>query len=288
MSVTEVVTESGVYDIPDEIYHADPVPGGSLSNSGARLLLPPHSPAEYDHVRRHGQRDTTAFQVGRAAHKQLLGVGQDIVEIVADNWRTKAAQEKRDETIAAGKIPLLTRDFRNVGQMTSALFRHRVAKALRDMPGKVEQSLFWQDPLTGVWLRARLDFLPDRAEGKRSLLWDYKTAESAHPMKFTRSTANFDYFRQAAWYLDAAAALGVAGADARFLFVVQEKEAPYLVSVIELDEAAIEQGRQMNRRAIDIYAQCREENRWPGYGEDVHLVSLPAWAMNQNDERMSA
>lgn len=271
----------------DAAYHADPVKGGSLSNSGARLLLPPHSPAEYDHVRRHGQRDTVAFQIGRAAHKQLLGVGQDIVEIDANDWRTKAAKDQRDEAIAAGKIPLLSKDFRHVGQMTSVLFRHRVAKALRDMPGKVEQSLFWQDAETGVWLRARIDFLPEQQPGKRSLLWDYKTAESAHPLKFTRSAANFDYFRQAAWYLDGAKALGLAGDDARFLFVVQEKEPPYLVSVIELDEDALEQGRRLNREAIRIYAECQQKNEWPGYGEDVHLVSLPAYATYQNEERIA-
>jgi len=33
------VTAPGVYDIPAEAYHADPVPGGSLSASGARDLL---------------------------------------------------------------------------------------------------------------------------------------------------------------------------------------------------------------------------------------------------------
>ena len=43
-----VVDEPGVYDGLDEAaYHADPVPGGSLSASGAKLLLPPSCPALY-------------------------------------------------------------------------------------------------------------------------------------------------------------------------------------------------------------------------------------------------
>ena len=34
---------AGVYDIPEDLYHRDPVPGGSLSCSGAKKLLPPSS-----------------------------------------------------------------------------------------------------------------------------------------------------------------------------------------------------------------------------------------------------
>ena len=45
---------AGVYDGMDEdAYHADPVPGGSLSASGAKLLLPPSCPALYHYRRDH-------------------------------------------------------------------------------------------------------------------------------------------------------------------------------------------------------------------------------------------
>jgi hypothetical protein len=42
-----VITQPGVYDLPADVYHADPVPpelGGSLSSSGAKLLLPRPAP----------------------------------------------------------------------------------------------------------------------------------------------------------------------------------------------------------------------------------------------------
>ena len=39
MSEPIVITEPGVYDVPFDEYLRDPVPGGSLSTSGARLLL---------------------------------------------------------------------------------------------------------------------------------------------------------------------------------------------------------------------------------------------------------
>lgn len=43
-TTTWTITEPGVYDLPAEVYHADPVEGGSLSSTGARKLLPPSCP----------------------------------------------------------------------------------------------------------------------------------------------------------------------------------------------------------------------------------------------------
>jgi hypothetical protein len=48
-----LITEPGVYDIAEDHYHADPVPGGSLSNSGAKKLLPPSCPAKFAYEREH-------------------------------------------------------------------------------------------------------------------------------------------------------------------------------------------------------------------------------------------
>ena len=39
LGVPMTITEPGVYEMPAEEYHADPVEGGSLSSTGARRLL---------------------------------------------------------------------------------------------------------------------------------------------------------------------------------------------------------------------------------------------------------
>ena len=56
---TEVltVTEPGVYAMPFDVYLADPVPGGSLSTSGAKTLLNA-CPAIFAYERKH--------EIGRA------------------------------------------------------------------------------------------------------------------------------------------------------------------------------------------------------------------------------
>jgi hypothetical protein len=278
-----VITEPGLYDgMSDDVYHGDPVPAGSLSSSGARRILPPKTPAHFAYERANGRAPKPVFDLGHAAHRLVLGVGMDFEVVEADDWRTKAAREQRDSAYTAGKVPLLAADHQRVQAMAAALKRHRLAAALLDpATGVAEQSAFWADPETGVWRRARFDFLRNRATGP-TLIVDYKTAESADPEQFRRSAAKFGYHMQDPWYVDAATGLGLAD-DPEFLFVVQEKNPPYLVSVVRLDQEARAAGRERNRSAIDVFARCTQSGQWPGYGDEINTVSLPPYALRTEE-----
>jgi len=271
------ITEPGVYDLPAEEYHADPVEGGSLSSSGARKLLAPSCPALFRYEQDNRPTPTADMNLGSAAHKVVLGAGADLVLIEADNYRTKAAKEQRDQAHADGLIPLLPHEHAVVTAMAKALREHPTAAALLGRrEGKPEQSLFWQDDRTKVWRRALIDFLPTPKPG-RMLLADYKTCPNADRESIAKSVHQFGYHQQAAWYCDGVKALGLA-ADAVMLLVFQEKTPPYLVTVVELDVVAMDIGAARNRQAIDLYRQCTESGRWPGYADDVIRIPLPAWA----------
>lgn len=272
---TAVITEPGVYDLDEITYHADPVPGGSLSRSGAKKLLPPSCPALFKYERDHGEPPKDAFDIGHAAHKFALGVGPEIVVVDAPDWRTAAARQAREEIREAGAVPLLPDDFAMVTEMAEALKRHPVALALFS-DGTPEASLFWPDDETDVMRRARLDWLPNHTNGARMVIPDYKTARSADPEQFAKAAVDYGYASQAAWYTDGVAALGLAE-DLAFVFVVQMKAPPYVVTVVQLDVNAVRIGRHLNRRAIDLYARCVAEDHWPGFSEDVAHVSLPYW-----------
>lgn len=279
------ITEPGVYDIADDVYHADPVPGGSLSNSGAKKLLAPNCPAIFQYEREHPPAPKDVFDFGHAAHKLVLGAGAEIVEVKAENWRTNKAKEAAAEARLAGHVPLLTHDVAQVKEMATAILAHPVASALlRPDTGVAEQSYFWIDEPSGIMRRARLDWTPNPGKG-RMIIGDYKTAISADPAKFAKAAVDFGYHRQAPWYVDAVVAAGLA-ADPAFVFVVQEKSAPYLVNVIELDAVAMRIGREINRFAINIYANCVRTGVWPGYGDDVALVALPAWYEKSYEETL--
>ena len=275
--MTDLVTEPGVYEMDDTTYHGDPVaPPGSLSSSGARRLL--HAPALFHHDRTHPRPPSKAFNIGHAAHAVVLGFGPEVVVIDARDYHTKAAQQQRDDALAAGEVPVLAHEWAQVNAMAQALREHQVASALFDPDhGAPERSLFWWD--NGVARRCRLDWLPEPTAG-RLIVADYKTTVSADPSKFSRSAADFGYHQQHAWNLDGIRALGLAD-DPAFVFVNQEKEPPYLVSVVELDAEAVRVGDLLNRRALEVFAECCATDTWPGYSPDIEPVELPFWYRNQ-------
>jgi hypothetical protein len=272
-----LVTQPGVYDISAGDYHADPVPAGSLSSSGARRLLPPSCPAIYRWERDNKPTTTKAFDIGHAAHKVVLGTGPDIVRIDAAEWRSNAVKAEVAAVREAGGVPLKPDDFDQVWAMAAALRQHPVAAALFNPDtGWAERSLFWVDQPTGVWRRALLDWLPGHEGSERVIFADYKTCRCASPDELRRSMADYGYAQQAAWYLDGAKALGLAE-RAAFVFVCQEKTPPYLVTVAEPDATSMQRAQHLNRRAIDIYADCVAHDRWPGYSDEVELIPLPGW-----------
>lgn len=280
------VTEPGRYDMSANAYHRDPVPGGSLSSSGARKLLPPSCPARFKYDADHGQAHRTEFDLGHAAHTLVLGVGEPIVVIDADAYRTKDAKAERDAAYEAGHTPLLTAEYEQVQAMAAALRAHPIANALFNPElGRAEQCLFWRDEHTGIWRRAMLDWLPNLRDGHRLIVGDYKTTKSAEPGSISRSMSQYGYGQQAAWYIDGVKALGLAGKlEPAFLLVFQEKVAPYLVTVVQPNPEALLWGQRLNRKAIDTYRQCKTTGIWPGYADDVISVGLPAWAIKQHEE----
>lgn len=282
MNAPVEITEPGVYDLPARVYHADPVPGGSLSCSGAKKLLPPSCPALFRHWADHGQAPKDEFDFGHAAHAEVLGVGAPIAVVDADDWRSSKAKEAKKAAHAAGETPLLRRDYDTVQAMARALRDHPVASALfQPGTGQPERSLFWFDDEFGTWRRAMLDWLPGTTDG-RLIIPDLKTCSSAEPGSLARVFFQYGYHQQCPWYIDAAEALGLAGGfEPAFVFVFIEKTPPHLVTVAQPSPEAIQWGRVLNRKAIDVYRHCKQTGRWPGYADDVISLSLPAYAERQ-------
>jgi hypothetical protein len=63
-----------------------------------------------------------------------------------------------------------------------------------------------------------------------------------------------------------------------FLFLVIEKSAPYAISIYQLDEASIEQGRHEFKQLLMRYKHCLESNDWPAY--TIQEISLPRYAFS--------
>ena len=276
-----VVDAPGVYlDVPDAVYHSDT---GAVSSTGLRRLLPPYTPSHFRHEQVEGQKPKAEVDFGHAAHLYALGVGARIV-VPADaegvpyrEWRTDRSKEQVAAAREAGHVPLKPQDDGKARAMISVLRGHPTAGPLFDLDGDAEAasevSLWWLDPATGVWCRARFDILRRLPSG-RLLGVDYKTCDDASPTGFVKSVANWRYDQQAAHYCAGAAVLGE---PVEFLFVAQEKALPHRVGVYRLDDEWLAIGYERNRRALELYARCLESGEWPGYSPEVVTAAAPRW-----------
>jgi len=258
----------GIYDgVSNADYHRDEALG-----STSLKTLATKTPAHYQHDKAN-PKTSDAFDLGTVVHSIILEGDDSVMRVCPfPAWTTKAAKDARDEARADGKIPLLTKDWLQVLNMRDAVMRHPFARGL--FAGhKAEQSVFWEED--GLMLKCRPD------AWQPGTLVDLKTARDANPNEFGKTAHEYGYHQSAAHYIDGVKA--ATGEELPFHFVLVEKTAPYLVSVVELDVEAINIGRQLNDRAKRIYRECLETNTWPGYPA-ADLISLPMWAIYQTEE----
>ncbi|UJL31710.1 PD-(D/E)XK nuclease-like domain-containing protein [Mycolicibacterium vanbaalenii] len=285
---TAVPERDGITDVAEDIYHAD---RGSLSVSGAKLLLPPSCPEKFKYRLDNPPKPKKIFDEGHLAHKKVLGKGGEFMVLDPAVHGLKADGSPSDkptatamwkaheaEARAAGMTPIHIDIDRNASLMADRVLNDPDAGPLFKR-GHAERALYWTDPATRVRLRGRPDWLTLQRFGdsERLVCVDYKTSITANPAELERKFWQLHYYMQAAWYLDLLIALKISD-NPVFLFVVQEKEPPHIVTVIEYDAPAIAKGRRANRRAIELYAQCRETDEWPAYARGVVSMSLPHYA----------
>lgn len=271
---TPLITTPGAYpDIDNEVYHRVEIcDGPSISSSGLKTIeskSPLHywydSPLNPD---RPAPEQKRHFNVGSAVHDLiLLGdlfpknyfILPDGYDARLKKWRE--VKEEREAAETAG-IPVL---FHGEGQMVEAIAevvqKNDLARLLLTS-GTPEMTVAAKDPQTGVWMRCRPDVLPDTTE----IIPDIKTTLNAHPAAFERQATQLGYFQSAAFYLDVvAAAFGPAASKRRFLLIAAEKAPPYPVQIYQIDDEAIQNGRMLNRRALNTFAECLRTGHWWGY-----------------------
>jgi len=258
----------GIYDgVSNRGYHAD-----SALGSTSLKTLATRTPAHYQYDLKH-PKSSAAFDLGTAAHSLILEQDESgIVVIDVDAKRGKVWTDPANAAEAEGKIALTSKEWAQVLAMRDAVMAHPFARGL--FTGhKAEQSVFWEED--GLILKCRPD------AWQPGTLVDLKTARDANPNEFGKTAHEYGYHQSAAHYIDGVKA--ATGEELPFHFVLVEKTAPYLVSVVELDIEAINIGRQLNDRAKRIYRECLETNTWPGYPA-ADLISLPMWAIYQAEE----
>lgn len=267
-----------VHDMPDDVYHSDPVPAGSLSSTMARLLTD-NVPAKARELRK--RPATKAMTLGKAAHADALGTGPELI-VWQHDGRTKAGKserEDREDDIAAERAVAVTQAQHDaITGMAAALRAEPAVMAIFEASQR-EVSGFWQEG--PIWCRARYDLLAtDRAH-------DYKTCEDATTRGFSKALGNWGYHQQSDHYHRGLVALDHPAAARSIRFICQETSPPYLVQIHEPDVEAMEFARILNDRAITTFAKCLETGEWPGFPQLVNSpTALPPFYFADHDDAL--
>jgi len=165
-------------------------------------------------------------------------------------------------------------DFETVKRMRDAIFKHPTAKLLLEN-GLAEQTFKFQEQNTGANCKIR----PDWIDSNSGLIVDLKTTEDATQRGFIKSVLEYNYHKQAPFYLDG---LETVGQDkAGFVFVNIEKTEPFKIGIHYLDNRSMQLGRDTYIRNCETYVECLKTGIWKGYDEKISEVSLPEWAFNK-------
>lgn len=269
---------SGIHpDVPAAEYHA----WDAASNS--RLNVLQRSAAHLRHEIGHPSPPSDAQVLGDAVHYAVLQPDLFGVRYACApecDRRTKAGKETWEAFAAenVGRTVLKRDDHTLCLALRDAVRAHPLARSLlAAAAAHREVSLVWTDEESGVTCKARADLAAPAA----AIVADLKTTTDASPGAFGRSVFNFGYHRQAAHYMNGFRALGIDVSD--FLFIAVEKSPPHCVAVYRIDDDALEAGRHQLRGLLKRYHACTTSGAYPGYGDDILSLSLPAWAYSQLD-----
>lgn len=269
---------------PDDYHKRDGLSASIATTLDSRSPL--HAWAEHPKL---GGKDadpedpSKAQDLGTVGHALVLGKGKQFEVLSFENYTTKAAREARDAARKAGKVPILGHLFERAATAAEAV-RIQLADRGIHLDGRSELAVEWYEPSEHgpVLCRAMFDHVWLR-DGR---ILDLKFTHSAAPDAVERSAENFGYAIQQHAYRRALTALypELAG-RVDFLFVFCEPDRPYAVNVCRPDGALRELGETRWTRAVNTWARCLAENKWPAFGNGVNRLSVPAWALKRELER---
>ena len=227
-----------------EEYHKDiRLPDGVKTptiSAGDLTIAATQSFAAYLSAKQSQDTDSTAAQhIGSAMHNAILVDDPDkgSFEIGEFNdYRTKDSKAWKEEVISRGHTPILRKEYdTTMRPMLDSFLQSGIAKLVRKPESKPEQAVYWEDPTTSLWQRARIDLMPETSAYKNGIgQIDYKTSAPKMFKNYIRTfLQDHSGLLRLAHYLTAAYhATGVWG---NYWLLVQCKEAPYSTKLIMLD-----------------------------------------------------
>ena len=268
---SEKAIQPGMYDLFIEDYHNGP----GISRSGLMELKrsPYHYWCRYLNPDYKSEPSSPAQILGNALHTLILEPHQFEERYFVMPGFNKATKEGKAhwQTIQfelGNKQILSSNHYQIVQRMAESFQKHELASQFLEK-AEIEQSIYWNDPETDVLCKCRPDIL------RANLVADLKTTQNGSAKSFSKAMYDYGYHIQAAMIQEALIEIKKVKIK-DLLFLVIEKSAPYAVSIYQLDETSIEQGRYEFKQLLSRYKHCLETNDWPAYA--IQTISIPRYA----------
>lgn len=184
-------------------------------------------------------------------------------------------QVEKFEAANRGKTIVPAAWYRQMVETVGQLHICEQAARLLSGPGRVELTLIWDDPDTGIRCKARMD----RIAPAWNAFIDLKT--TADLEAFPRSLARYGYHRQMAHYQ--AGWIVLTGEVLTPWIVAVESASPHCVQAAPLDDDSLEVGKYQRRALLADLLKCRADDHWPG-PESPTAWRIPDWAMDDGED----
>ncbi len=223
----------------------------------------------------HGRIDSSAMQLGRLIHWQVLGGMPDDEdgEIAIYEGERRGNAWKDFEALHPNDEIVTRKEYDRATAICESVKNDPIAAPY--LVGIRETQIKWK--IGGRDCTSR----PDVLNPATSALVDLKSTGDASLVGLKRQAWKMCYHAQLAFYTDAAKFSGVDVRDAYIVGV--ETRAPYAVTVLRLTERTLEEGRRMYRSWFEQMLVCEQSEFWPAYTQHVEQFDVPDWMAPDDD-----
>lgn len=293
--------EPGVYrGVGMDTYHSWP----AASNSQLTELL--KSPAHLAAYRRKVWEPTPSLILGTAIHSAVLEPDDFAASYVVKGQCeaiTKGGKGPRcskpgtwpladgsfvctthlgdDDAMRDDVVVLSESDHATAKAVAKAVHGHAMAGPLLAAASDVELSIVWDDPITGVRCKARLDAYAGELQG--GTIADLKSAAEGGFLDFERAIHKWGYHRKAWFYLRGAREVGLPARH--FPIITVEKDDPYHVDTYRLSDSVVTYLEDQMTALLELYAECDRREVWPSRPQEFREISIPKYGWTQIDEQ---
>ena len=260
-----------IRNLPAWLYHAE-LDRQSCSLLKPLLISPAHYRAQFFRAR----QSTAAMEFGSLIHTLVLEPFRFHAEYVVLPARERLgiAEVRKVRAKHPGKHLIAEVDLHRARQLAQRVlerpFRGRpFGRYLEE--GEPELTVFYDDPVTGVACRVRIDLW------HADYLFDLKTTRHSLAEPFVRSAVDLHYDMQAYMYTLADVVQHGLDVPRPFVFMTVDSAEPFTTSARMAGSTFLENGRTKYQRAIGLYKACSDLDYWEEDSGTEDEIQIEPW-----------